>query len=103
MASVSIQGRIDSALWESIREDQETNTQLLQRIAAHYVATSGDELKKIAPTPAAAISVLLYARCLLSQIVEGSSLSALQSTTISVEESASEQLEQSAAECAEDW
>ena len=60
MTSISIQGRIDSEMWEELKQDGETNTQVLQRISSHYLATSGAELEQIAPTPTAAIAVLFH-------------------------------------------
>lgn len=69
MASVSIQGRVDGDLWESLKEKGETHTELLQRIVTHYVATSGAELQHIAPTPASAIAVLFQSHKQLQMLL----------------------------------
>jgi hypothetical protein len=65
MPSISVQCRIDSQLWESIRHEGESNTQLLQRLVEHYTATDGEGLRAIAPTPAAAVATLLNSHKLL--------------------------------------
>ena len=74
MTSISIQGRIDSAMWEEMKADGETNTQVLQRISTHYLATSGDDLAQIAPTPAAAVAVLFNSHKLLNQLVANAAI-----------------------------
>lgn len=74
MASVSIQGRVDSELWESLKQKGETNTLLLQRLTSHYFATSSAELTAIAPTPAAAVAVLLHSHKLLSQLMQNAAI-----------------------------
>ena len=74
MASVSVQGRVDGAAWESIRQKGETNTEVLQRISAHYGATTGDELLAIAPTFDAAIAVLLNSHRLLNQLMQNAAI-----------------------------
>lgn len=101
MASVSIQARIDGEVWEGMRIDGETNTQLLQRISSHYLATSGNELKAVASTPAAAVAVLFRSHRLLDQFAKGNALSTPQQ--ISALPGKQPQPEQSAAECANDW
>lgn len=102
MASVSIQARIDSDVWEAMRVEGETNTQLLRRIATHYQATSGNELREIAPTPAAAVAVLLHSHRLLEQLSQINGLSLAQPVAAPPEEPLCKS-EQSAAECADDW
>jgi hypothetical protein len=72
MASISIQGRVDEQLWDSLKLPGETNTQLLQRLCNHYQATQS--LDDIAPTSAAAVAVLRHSHALLNQIVNGSSV-----------------------------
>ena len=69
MTSISVQARIDSAVWEAMKAEDETNTQVLQRISTHYLATSGDALAQIAPTPAAAVAVLFNSHHLLNQLI----------------------------------
>lgn len=103
MASVSIQARIDSDIWESIRAKGETNTQVLQRITSHYTATSADQLAGIAPTPEAAVAVLLYSHQLLQQFAGGGMIAPTASAPAS---SAAPEEEQSgfiAAQCADDF
>lgn len=70
MASESIQGRVDGDLWRVIKQKGETTTQVLQRLTAHYVATSADELTAIAPTPAAAVAILLHSHNMLNRLME---------------------------------
>ena len=101
MASVSIQARIDSDIWESIRAEGETNTQVLQRIAAHYTATSTAKLAGIAPTPDAAIAVLLYSHQLLQQFADGGMISPSGTAPVSVAVPEEEQEEFIAAQCAD--
>lgn len=74
MASISIQGRVDGELWEGLKEDGETNTLLLQRLTTHYAATSADKLTAIAPTPDAAIAVLLNSHKLLNQLIQNAAV-----------------------------
>ena len=74
MASVSIQGRVDGLLWARIKQKGESNTELLQRLTSHYVATSADELTAIAPTPDAAISVLLNSHRLFTQLMQNAAV-----------------------------
>lgn len=69
MTSTSIQGRIDSEVWEEIKQSGETNTQVLQRISSHYLATSGAELEHIAPTPTAAIAILFQSHKQLNMLL----------------------------------
>ena len=104
MASVSIQARIDSDVWESIRAEGETNTQVLQRITAHYTATSAAKLSDIAPTPDAAIAVLLYSHQLLQQFADGGMISPSSGTApVSVAVPEEEQKGFIAAQCADDF
>ena len=103
MASVSIQARIDSDIWESIRAEGETNTQVLQRIAVHYTATSTAKLAGIAPTPDAAIAVLLYSHQLLQQFADGGMISLSMAAPVSVAVPEEEQEEFIAAQCADDF
>ena len=103
MASVSIQARIDSDVWESIRTEGETNTQVLQRITAHYTATSTAKLTEIAPTPDAAIAVLLYSHQLLQQFAGGGMISASTAAPASVAVPEEEQEGFIAAQCADDF
>jgi hypothetical protein len=73
MPSISIQGRVDADVWESLK-GAETNTQFLQRLCSHYVATHPVELQDIAPTPAAAVAVLLHSHRLLNQLVQNAAI-----------------------------
>jgi hypothetical protein len=73
MASISIQGRIDEDVWQALKGD-ETNTQFLQRLTTHYAATNTEELQTIAPTPAAAIAVLLHSHRLLNQLMQNAAI-----------------------------
>jgi hypothetical protein len=73
MPSTSIQGRIDEDVWLALKGD-ETNTQFLQRLTTHYAATSTPELTAIAPTPAAAIAVLLHSHRLLNQLMQNAAI-----------------------------
>lgn len=73
MPSISIQGRVDADVWESLK-GPETNTQFLQRLCAHYVATHPIELQDIAPTPAAAVAVLLHSHRLLNQLMQNAAI-----------------------------
>lgn len=101
MASTSIQARIDSEVWEEMRQAGETNTQVLQRIASHYLATSAEELEEIAPTPAAAIAVLFQSHRQFNMLL---SHAAIILPKMPVAPSGIELLkEQTAAECADDW
>lgn len=102
MASVSIQARIDGEMWEEMKEKGETNTQLLQRLAAHYLATSGDELKTVAPTPTAAVAVLLHSHQLLGQLASSNAINNAQPVAEPPKQDQS-QPEQTAAQCADDW
>lgn len=74
MSSISIQGRVDDALWKGLKQKGESNTDLLQRICAHCQATSVDELAAIAPTPAAAVAVLLSSHKMLSQLMQNAAI-----------------------------
>ena len=103
MASVSIQARIDSDIWESIRAEGETNTQVLQRITAHYTATSAAKLAGIAPTPNAAIAVLLYSHQLLQQFADGGMISPSMAVSNSVPVPEEEGQGFIAAQCADDF
>ena len=76
MVSTSIQGRVDSEVWHELKQTEETNTQVLQRLTAHYVATSGDELLEIAPTFDAAVAVLLNSHRLLNQLMQNAAVAA---------------------------
>ena len=69
MGSFSIKGRIDKALWEGLALPDESTTQQLQRIVNHFVATQGSVLQDIAPTPDAAVAVLLNNHRLLTQLI----------------------------------
>lgn len=102
MASVSIQARIDGEVWEEMKEKGETNTQLLQRLAAHYLATSGDDLKMVAPTPTAAVAVLLHSHQLLGQLASSNAISNTQPVADLPKQEQPKQ-EQTAAQCADDW
>ena len=70
MASESIQGRVDGDVWAAIRGDG-TNTEALKKVVEHWRATQGENLSDIAPTPAAAVAVLMRSHELLNQIVSG--------------------------------
>ena len=80
MASVSIQGRVDSEIWAELKRQDETNTKLLQRLISHYQATSGDQLDTIAATPQGAIAVLLHSHGQMEQLIKSAALT-LPSTT----------------------
>lgn len=104
MASISIQGRIDGELWEGLKLAGETNTQLLQRLAAHYRATSAEKLADIAPTPDAAVAVLLRSHSLLDQMVAGGGVvgQPVQTETSETVQQPTEE-DKSAIDCADDW
>jgi hypothetical protein len=57
MASLSIQARIDSDVWASIKRADESNTEALQRIAAHYIATGSDNLQTLTNQPTAETAI----------------------------------------------
>jgi len=105
MGSVSIQARIDGAQWKAIERKGESKTETLQRITAHYLATSGDDLSAIAPTPDAAIAVLLHSHNLLSQVV-GNAAIALPSTPAAPDEDLAKNVSTqapAAAQQADEW
>ena len=102
MASVSVQARIDSEVWEAMRKEGETNTQVLQRVASHYLATSANELGEIAPTPAAAIAVLFQSYKQLNMLLAHAAIALPQAPTTPAQAEPTTQ-EVSAIECADDW
>lgn len=61
MPSLSIKARIDEDVWESMRADGETNTQLLQRIVSEHQSQSHRDarLADIDPNPDIALGMLL--------------------------------------------
>ncbi|MEL7520008.1 MAG: hypothetical protein AAGJ80_00060 [Cyanobacteria bacterium J06553_1] len=67
MASFSIKGRVDKELWESLTLPGESATEQLQRMVNHFVATQGQALETIAPTPAAAVAVLMQSHSLINR------------------------------------
>ena len=108
MASISIQGRIDSAVWDAMKAGGETNTQVLQRISTHYLATSGDDLAQIAPTPAAAVAVLFNSHKLLNQLIANAAIAlpevpALPMATETVTTQHISAAAPAAAQSADDW
>lgn len=108
MTSISIQARIDSVVWEAMKTDGETNTQVLQRISTHYLATSGDDLLQIAPTPAAAVAVLFNSHRLLNQLVANAAValpeaSTAQTTTATTTTQHLSAAAPVAAQSADDW
>lgn len=107
MTSISVQARIDSAVWAAMKADGETNTQVLQRISTHYLATSGDDLSQIAPTPAAAVAVLFNSHKLLTQLVANGAISLpAASTSQATAEKTTQHISASApaaAQSANDW
>jgi len=102
MVSTSIQGRVDSEVWNELKQTEETNTQVLQRLTAHYVATSGDELLEIAPTFDAAVAVLLNSHRLLNQLMQNAAV-ALPTTPSALPPSSPTAADRSAITCADDW
>ena len=86
MPSLSIQARIDSDVWASIKRADESNTETLQRIAAHYIATSSDNLQKLTnqPTAETAIAALTTVFNLHQQLMQNAVLSthAKQASTV---------------------
>lgn len=107
MTSISVQARIDSDVWELMKADGETNTQVLQRISTHYLATSGDALAQIAPTPAAAVAVLLNSHRLLNQLIANAAIALPeQPTALIATETTTQRISASApaaAQSADDW
>ncbi|MGB3300236.1 MAG: hypothetical protein WBA76_18390 [Phormidesmis sp.] len=101
MTSISIQARIDSAVWEAMKADGETNTQVLQRISIHYLATSGDELSQIAPTPAAAVAVLFNSHRLLNQLLAKGAIALPETSTAPAQQVSASAPE--AAQSADNW
>ena len=103
MASISIQGRVDGELWGQIRGDSESVTEALQKVTEHYAATQAEALAEIAPTPCAAVAILLRSHHQLNQLMENAVI-ALPTTTdnnsASTEQPSSEQ---SALDSANDW
>lgn len=78
MSSLSVQGRVESEAWSDIR-GRDSNTKALQRLVAHWEATSGGELLNIAPTTEGAIAILLHSHKLLNQILSNGSFAAVAS------------------------
>lgn len=87
MPSISIQGRVDADVWLALKGD-ETNTQFLQRLYTHYAATNTEELQAIAPTPAAAVAVLLHSHKLLNQLMQNAAIALPEKPTAAATESA---------------
>ncbi len=102
MASISIQGRVDGELWEALKQPGETNTLLLQRLTSHYAATTTDELSTIAPTPAAAVAVLLHSHNLLSQLMQNAAIALPEKPSESATAAASTTAEPSSPTCYDD-
>ena len=102
MVSTSIQGRVDSDVWNELKQTEETNTQVLQRLTAHYVATSGDELLEIAPTFDAAVAVLLNSHRLLNQLMQNAAVE-LPATPSELPLASPTAVDRSAITCADDW
>lgn len=69
MPSLSIKARIDEDLWESLRADGETNTQLLQRIVSEHQAQIHRDarLATIDSNPDIALGMLLNSHTLASK------------------------------------
>ena len=98
MASISIQGRVDGELWADIRGDLSV-TEALQKVTEHYVATQAEKLKEIAPTPCAAVAILLRSHEQLNQLMQNAAIALPQVDTAPTEPAT----EQSALACADDW
>jgi len=80
IGTLSIQGRVNGDVWLALK-GEETNTQFLQRLTTHYAATNTEELQAIAPTPAAAIAVLLHSHRLLNQLMQNAAIALPEQTT----------------------
>ena len=102
VASVSIQGRIDEDVWLALK-GEETNTQFLQRLTTHYAATSTEELQAIAPTPAAAIAVLLHSHKLLNQLMQNAAVALPEQTTVATVPTAAAPITTQSARADDDW
>lgn len=74
MASLQIKARVDSEQWHGLKLKKETSTEAVQRVLAHYQATSSPELLEINPDPSAAIAVLLHSHKILMQLVGNASI-----------------------------
>jgi len=76
MPSISIQARIDSDVWASVKQADESNTEALQRVVAHYLATSADSLQSLTnqPTPETAIAALTTVYSLHQQLMKNAVL-----------------------------
>ena len=105
MVSTSIQGRVDSEVWDELKQTEETNTQVLQRLTAHYVATSGDELLEIAPTFDAAVAVLLNSHRLLNQLMQNAAITLPDGINAppSASTPVADPIDRSAINCADNW
>lgn len=102
MASVSIQARVDGAAWKAIK-GKSTHSEALQKVVAHYVATGGDTLSDIAPTPDAAIAVLRHSHTLLTSLISNSAIAIPQASTPSTTPTASTETTTDALSQADEW
>lgn len=101
MASLSLQGRVDSDIWQEIKSPDETTTQALQRVTVFYQSAHRPELLDIAPTYDAAIAVLLHSYQLLKQLADNAAI-ALPSTT-EASTTTTEPSNKPAWDCADDY
>ena len=102
MASLSLQGRVDSDVWGEIKSPDETTTQALQRVTVFYQSVHRPELLEIAPTYDAAIAVLLYSHQLLKQLA-GNAAIALPDTAEASTTTATEPSTKPAWDCADEY
>ena len=107
MPSLSLQGRVDSDIWQEIKHPDETTTQALQRVTVFYQSAHRPELLDIAPTYDAAIAVLLHSHQLLNQLAGNSAIALPDTDTASIAEAstatATEPSNKPAWDCADDW
>jgi hypothetical protein len=84
MPSISIQGRIDSDMWAKVKQADETNTEALQRVVAHYLATSADSLQTLTnqPTTETAIAALTTVYNLHQQLMQNAVLAPMSSMPV---------------------
>ena len=102
MASLSLQGRVDSDIWQEIKSPDETTTQALQRVTVFYQSVHRPELLEIAPTYDAAIAVLLHSHQLLTQLA-GNAAIALPGTTGASTATAAEPSNKPVWDCADEY
>ena len=102
MASLSLQGRVDSDVWGEIKSPDETTTQALQRVTVFYQSARRPELLEIAPTYDAAIAVLLHSYQLLKQLA-GNAAIVLPDTDEAPTTTTTEPSTKPAWDCADDY